>query len=58
MQFSTKSGDRYDQRLSFIDRIEVLIQDFVHGEHVNFVLLKHFTHCFVADDVPSVPRVL
>jgi hypothetical protein len=58
MQFSTRNEERYDHFLSVFDGVEILVQYFVHGEHMNFVLLEHFTHCLIADDVSFVGWIL
>jgi len=57
MQVSTEE-DRDDQPWSIFDRIKILVQDFIHSEHVDFVLLEHFAHRFVADDIPLVRWIL
>lgn len=47
-----------EQLFSLFDGIEILIQDFVHGEHVDLVLLEYPAHGFVANDVSSVGFIL
>jgi hypothetical protein len=43
---------------SFLNGIEVLVQHLVHGKHMNLILLEHFAHGIIADDVSLVARVL
>ena len=57
MQYSTSEA-KDDQLLSVVNGVKVLVQDFVHGEHVDFVLLEHFAHCFIANDIAFVRWIL
>lgn len=54
MQYSTRNSNSYGQLLSIVDRIKVLVQNFVHSEHVDFVLLEHLTHWLIANDISLV----
>ena len=42
----------------FIRRVEVLVQDLGHGEHVDFILLEHRSHRLVAYDLTLVFWIL
>jgi hypothetical protein len=42
----------------FIGIVEILVEDFRHGEHVNAVLLEDSTHGIVASDLATIARVL
>ena len=42
----------------FLNIIELFAQEFVHGEHVNLILLKHQLHLLVTNDLAPVVRVL
>ena len=44
--------------LSFVGRIEVLIENFVHREHVDFILLEDSTHGVVTSDHSFVVGIL
>jgi len=41
-----------------VDRIEILVEDLVHGEHVYAVLLEDCAHSIVAPNLALVARVL
>jgi hypothetical protein len=41
-----------------IDRIEVLVQNLVHGEHMYAVLFEHRTHRVVAANLAPVDGIL
>lgn len=45
-------------QLVFFNRVQVCIEDFVHGEHVHTVLLEDGAHGIVAADLALVGRVL
>jgi hypothetical protein len=42
----------------FIGIVEILVEKFCHGEHVNPVGLEDRSHLFVADDMTFVRRIL
>jgi hypothetical protein len=46
------------QWLSILNRIKILVQDLVHGEHVDLILLEHLTQRSIADDLSLIVRVL
>jgi hypothetical protein len=47
-----------EQLLSLIDRVQILVQDFIHGEHMDLFLLEDPTHRVIADNVPPVIWIL
>lgn len=42
----------------FVDGIKVLVQDFIHGEHMHFVHLENRPHAVITNDHASIGRVL
>lgn len=55
---ASEANLKCSQPMSIFDGVKILIQDFVHSEHVNLVLLEHPAHCFVTNDVPFVRWIL
>lgn len=43
---------------SFLNIVQLLSQQFVHGKHVNFVLLKNQLHAVITDDLSFVGGIL
>ena len=58
MHFLTRYHNQEEGLSSIINGIKVLVQDFVHGEHVDLVLFEHFSHRFVANYLALVLWVL
>lgn len=46
------------QLVLFIRVVQVLVQNFSHGEHVHSVLLKNGAHGIVASDLSTVTGIL
>ena len=47
-----------DKRKSFVHIVHILTEDFVHGEHVNFVLFEYSSHALITADHSFIFRIL